>query len=81
MITLTHFLRGPMAVSPVMKDGQREWFCPDRPMLRPMGDEVWREKRSEIEALLAATEQKDEKVRDAIAQDQRDQQRGAYRPW
>lgn len=52
MITLTHFLRGPMDVVPVMKDGTREWFCPNRPMLRPMDDCEFTETRAQIEDQL-----------------------------
>lgn len=55
MITLHHFLRGPLRVIPI-KAEPRQWFCPDRPMLRPMADGDFTEKRAEIDALLSKAE-------------------------
>lgn len=51
-ITLTHFLRGQLEVMPIERDGTREWVCPNRPMLRPMQDCDFTEKRAEIDAML-----------------------------
>ena len=51
-IILRHFLRGEMEVTPIYVDGKREWFCPNRPMLRPMEDGDFLEKRTDIETLL-----------------------------
>jgi U3 small nucleolar RNA-associated protein 14 len=85
MIKLHHFLRGPMTVMPIRGDGNREWMCPSRPMLRPMGDGEFTETREEINELLAAEEEKAAKFVDAMSEDRRDQ--GGFakallnRPW
>lgn len=70
-IVLHHFLRGPLKVTPIREAEPREWWCPDRPMLRPMGDGEFCETRERIDALLAAESDWGARVRDAISHDQR----------
>lgn len=52
MITLNHFLRGPLRVVPIDMLHCREWLCLDRPMLRPMADGEFTETRAQIEEML-----------------------------
>lgn len=84
MITLNHFLRGPLKVVAI-KSEPREWFCPDRPMLRPMGDGEFRETRDQIDALLASANDRSEAMAEAVSQSMREQQSFAaafsQRPW
>lgn len=54
VVQLTHFLRGQVFVCAEIVDGQREWTCPDRPMMRPWPDCYFRESIDQIEALLAS---------------------------
>jgi hypothetical protein len=78
-VVLHHFLRGPMEVHPVKaEDGRREWFCPDRPMLRPMDDCEFNEKREQIDALLGAAETKADHDRDRWDRNLEDTCRGRW---
>jgi len=52
-ITLHHFLRGAVTVTPEIVDGTREWTDPNRPMMRPWLDCFFLESPDEIDELLA----------------------------
>ena len=54
VVTLTHFLRGKVEVTPVLIDGRREWICPDRPMMRPWPGCYFNEPLHEVNALHVA---------------------------
>jgi hypothetical protein len=78
VITLTHFLRGPMQVWPVKTGERREWICLGRPMLRPMEDCEFNEKREQIDALLGAAETKADHDRDRWDRNLEDTGRGRW---